>query len=426
MLRGAAVGAVLLGHSWPGIFQGAGIVGVIVFFVLSGYLITNVLVRDIERHRKIRYGRFYAHRAFRLVPALISLLGVYAIVELATDVLGDRSKGIVGYTVLAGLGYLKDLPLPFDVSMAIGPLWTLAVEEQFYLIWPALLVLALRRNRQGRLIGFSAAVALFLMTASVLAMADPGAATPLPGLRAADDVGPGTDRRFGPAAVQGPRVQLVRRPPASGCAALLGSVAVLASLIFFPKANETPAFIFLGGPLAMAASAVLVALAASRTAAMPKWTRPVQMLGTVSYAAYLWNYPVILWLNGGSTADLPPLVAVSAIALTLLIAVISWHTVERLGRIARDRFDRRYSGPATDQRTEQRGRQCPRPGPAGDTRRLGTFADGGLEPGRHQPRLRKCRRQRSGVGTVLQRASIGVRSADDHCHAFPFAGRVRP
>jgi peptidoglycan/LPS O-acetylase OafA/YrhL len=67
------------------------------------------------------------------------------------------------------------------------------------------------------------------------------------------------------------------------------------------------------------------------------------MLGTVSYAAYLWNYPVILWLNGGSTADLPPLVAVSAIALTLLIAVISWHTVERLGRIARERFDRHYS-----------------------------------------------------------------------------------
>jgi peptidoglycan/LPS O-acetylase OafA/YrhL len=96
VLRGAAVGAVLLGHSWPGLFQGAGIVGVIVFFVLSGYLITGVLLRDIERHRKVRYGRFYAHRAFRLLPALISFLGVYAIVELTADVLGDRSKGIVG------------------------------------------------------------------------------------------------------------------------------------------------------------------------------------------------------------------------------------------------------------------------------------------------------------------------------------------
>ena len=340
-LRGAAVGAVLLGHSWPGIFQGAGIVGVIVFFVLSGYLITNVLLRDIERHRKIRYGRFYAHRAFRLVPALISLLGVYAAVELATDVLGDRSKGIVGYTVLAGLGYLKDLPLPFDVSMAIGPLWTLAVEEQFYLIWPALLVLALRRNRQGRLIGWSAAVALSLMTASVLAMV-----TLAPQLHSLVYALPTT---WGLGLIIGSALRLYRvhvfgwfSGRGLRRAALLGSVVVLAALVFFPKANETPAFMFAGGPLAMVASAVLVALAASRTAVMPKWTRPVQLLGTVSYAAYLWNYVVILWLNGGSTADLPPLVAVSAIALTLLIAVISWHTVERLGRIARVRFDKRY------------------------------------------------------------------------------------
>ena len=342
VLRGAAVGAVLLGHSWPGIFQGAGIVGVIAFFVLSGYLITNVLVGDIERHRKIRYGRFYAHRAFRLVPALVSLLGVYAIVELATDVLGDRSKGIVGYTVLAGLGYLKDLPLPFDVSMAIGPLWTLAVEEQFYLIWPALLVLALRRNRQGQLIGWSAAVALFLMSASVLAMV-----TLAPQLHSLVYALPTT---WGLGLIIGSALRLYRVHVFNWFtgrwlrrAALLGSVAVLAALIYFPKANETPAFMFIGGPLAMAAAAVLVALAASRTAVMPKWTRPVQLLGTVSYAAYLWNYPVILWLNGGSTADLPPLIAVSAIVVTLLIAVISWHTVERLGRIARARFDQHYS-----------------------------------------------------------------------------------
>ncbi|WP_243177713.1 acyltransferase family protein [Arthrobacter humicola] len=342
VLRGAAVGAVLLGHSWPGIFQGAGIVGVIAFFVLSGYLITNVLVGDIERHRKIRYGRFYAHRAFRLVPALVSLLGVYAIVELATDVLGDRSKGIVGYTVLAGLGYLKDLPLPFDVSMAIGPLWTLAVEEQFYLIWPALLVLALRRNRQGRLIGWSAAVALFLMSASVLAMV-----TLAPQLHSLVYALPTT---WGLGLIIGSALRLYRVHVFNWFtgrwlrrAALLGSVTVLAALIYFPKANETPAFMFIGGPLAMAAAAVLVALAASRTAVMPKWTRPVQLLGTVSYAAYLWNYAVILWLNGGSTADLPPLIAVSAIVVTLVIAVISWHTVERLGRIARTRFDQHYS-----------------------------------------------------------------------------------
>jgi peptidoglycan/LPS O-acetylase OafA/YrhL len=341
VLRGAAVGAVLLGHSWPGVFQGAGIVGVIVFFVLSGYLITGVLMRDVERHRKVRYGRFYAHRAFRLLPALIAFLGVYAVVELTADVLGDRSKGIIGYTLLAGFGYLKDLPLPFDVSLAIGPLWTLAVEEQFYLIWPALLVFALRRNRQGRLIGWSAAVVLSLMTASVLAML-----ILAPQLHSLVYALPTT---WGLGLIVGSALRLYRVHMFSWFsghrlrrAALLGSILVLAALIFFPKANESPAFFFAGGPLAMAAAAVLVVLAASRTRVMPTWTHALQALGTVSYAVYLWNYVVILWLNGGSTADLPPVVAVSAILITLLLAVISWHTVEKLGRTARQRFDKYY------------------------------------------------------------------------------------
>jgi peptidoglycan/LPS O-acetylase OafA/YrhL len=341
VLRGAAVGAVLLGHSWPGVFQGAGIIGVIVFFVLSGYLITGVLMRDVERHRKVRYGRFYAHRAFRLLPALIAFLGVYAVVELTADVLGDRSKGIIGYTLLAGFGYLKDLPLPFDVSLAIGPLWTLAVEEQFYLIWPALLVFALRRNRQGRLIGWSAAIVLSLMTATVLAML-----ILAPQLHSLVYALPTT---WGFGLIVGSALRIYRVHVFSWFsahrlrrAALLSSILVLAALLFFPKANESPAFIFVGGPLAMAAAAVLVVLAASRSGVMPTWTRALQALGTVSYAVYLWNYVVILWLNGGSTADLPPVVAVSAILVTVLLAVISWHTVERLGRTARDRFDKYY------------------------------------------------------------------------------------
>ncbi|MEK0154988.1 acyltransferase [Arthrobacter oryzae] len=345
VLRGAAVGAVLLGHSWPGVFQGAGIVGVIAFFVLSGYLITGVLLRDIERHRKVRYGRFYAHRAFRLLPALIAFLGVYAVVELTADVLGDRSKGIIGYTLLAGFGYLKDLPLPFDVSMAIGPLWTLAVEEQFYLVWPALLVVALRRNRQARLVGWSAAVVVFLMTATVLGML-----VLAPHLHSLVYALPTT---WGLGLIIGSAVRLYRvrvfrwfSGPRLRVAALPAAVLVLAAEAFFPKANESPVFFFVGGPLAMAAAAVLVVLAASRSRKMSTWTRPLQLLGTVSYAAYLWNYVVILWLNGGSTADLPPLVAVSAILLTLLVAVISWHTVERLGRLGRDRFDAHYQARA--------------------------------------------------------------------------------
>ena len=178
-------------------------------------------------------------------------------------------------------GYLKDLPLPFDVSMAIGPLWTLAVEEQFYLIWPALLVLALRRNRQGRLIGLSAAVALFLMAASVLAMA-----ILAPQLHSLVYALPTT---WGLGLIIGSALRLYRvhvfswfSGRCAQVAALLGSVAVLAALVFFPKANETPAFFFVGGPLAMAAAAVLVALCRFRTRADAEIDAPGAVAGTVS------------------------------------------------------------------------------------------------------------------------------------------------
>ena len=216
--------------------------------------------------------------------------------------------------------------------MAIGPLWTLAVEEQFYLIWPALLVLALRRNRQGRLIGWSTAVALFLMSASVLAMM-----TLAPQLHSLVYALPTT---WGLGLVIGSALRLYRLRVFgwfSGRrlrqAALLGSVASWPRWSSSRKPTKPPAFFFIGGPLAMVAAAVLVALAASRTRGDAAIDPPGAVARPVSYAAYLWNYIVILWLNGGSTADLPPLVAVSAILLTLVIAVISWHTVERLGRL---------------------------------------------------------------------------------------------
>ncbi|WIB64145.1 acyltransferase [Curtobacterium sp. MCBD17_040] len=144
VLRGVAVGLVLLRHAWPSIFGGAGIVGVVMFFTLSGYLITGILWRDLERFGRIRYGHFYRNRAIRLVPSLIVVTVAVGTVAALFNLLDDR--GSLVRTAAVAITYTADLPFDHG-SAAIEHLWTLATEEQFYLVWPVLLVVAFRLQR---------------------------------------------------------------------------------------------------------------------------------------------------------------------------------------------------------------------------------------------------------------------------------------
>ena len=85
LIRGLAIALVLLRHAWPSTFAGGGIVGVVMFFALSGYLITGLLLSDIRRLGRVRYVRFYRNRALRLVPALVLMLGALDVVTLDLD-----------------------------------------------------------------------------------------------------------------------------------------------------------------------------------------------------------------------------------------------------------------------------------------------------------------------------------------------------
>lgn len=340
VMRGCAILLVMLRHGWPQVFQGAGIVGVVVFFVLSGYLITGVLIRDIATEGRIRYRRFYAHRAFRLLPALLAFLACYSMMELSFGVLGDREDGTVGVTLLAAITYITDLPLPFHVSQAIAPLWTLAVEEQFYLIWPALLAYAVRRGRQFALVTITTVVVLVLMIVSVIAVLAiaPDRFNHVYSLPTTWGVG----LVIGSAArVFRDRAMGYMKDGRTRNALTYLSIAVLSGLCFFPNANVTPLFYILGGPLIVAAATFLV-LAASGGAALPALLSPLRALGTISYAAYLWNYAILLWLNDGRAVDAPWWASTGSFVLTVVVAAVSWFTVERLGRHARRAFDRRY------------------------------------------------------------------------------------
>jgi peptidoglycan/LPS O-acetylase OafA/YrhL len=290
LLRGIAVGLVMLRHAVPDVFAGAGVVGVVMFFALSGYLITGVL------ERRPSLGEFYARRIVRLVPPLLVLVGVVALVTLLLDPLHDRDQ--LGWTVLWALTWTGNLPFG-HASDATYHLWTLATEEQFYLLWPAALLLLGR----GRALVVAATLTVPACVATTWWLAeDPDLAYSLPTSWALCFV-------IGAAArLHRPRLEV----PAWSAPAALVTLGVLAVI---PLRGHALTYLA-GGPAIAALTCVLVlAWREWRTVTGP--LRALVWLGTVSYAAYLWNYPLSLWLP-----------VLPAVVLTLVAAALSRRYVE--------------------------------------------------------------------------------------------------
>ena len=153
-----AIAAVLLYHT-AALLPG-GHFGVDLFFVLSGFLITTLLLEEQARKGTISLRAFYRRRALRLLPALFALLAVFLAVATVAAVTGGRSLAKDVFGVVAGVGYFSNVAMVGEPSIRPMPeelrhLWSLAMEEQFYLLWPLVLVLLLRRSprlmfRRGR------------------------------------------------------------------------------------------------------------------------------------------------------------------------------------------------------------------------------------------------------------------------------------
>jgi peptidoglycan/LPS O-acetylase OafA/YrhL len=334
-LRALAVLAVIAYHVQLGWASG-GLLGVGVFFTLSGYLITDLLVGQWQAHGGLRLGDFWLRRARRLLPALFLMLAVVtAWVELSNPAELATLRGDVG----AALLYVSNWWVIFhhvSYFAAIGPpsplghLWSLAVEEQFYLLWPLLLWAGLRWLGRRRLIG----IVLFLAAASAVAMGllyQPGADP----TRVYD----GTDTRafqllLGAAlALAWPRLRprlaggptALRRLDAGGAAGL----AVIAALVF--ATGQSTSFLYQGGMVLLSLATVAVLAAASvqgtRVARTLGWG-PLRWLGVRSYGIYLWHYPVIALTTPATRPgfDLPR--ASLQVTATILVAALSWRFVE--------------------------------------------------------------------------------------------------
>jgi peptidoglycan/LPS O-acetylase OafA/YrhL len=349
-LRLVAVGAVLAFHyGMPG--AQAGFLGVDVFFVLSGFLITSLLLSQVER-RRVRIADFWTRRARRLVPALLPVVGVMLAwgAVFAPSVLRDRLRGDIGSTLFyfANWHFISTSTY-FASDGVVSPLehmWSLGVEEQFYLGWPLLLALAtlvLRRPRH-RL------VAVGLLAAAGVAVS----AWRLESLWASghDRAYLGTDSRiFEPLVgallavlVTSGRVRdSLRRLHlplmALGAAGLAWGLATLGG-----PGGATAAYAR-GGALTVAvATAALVAAVSTSSSAATRAlaAAPVAYLGRLSYGIYLWHWPLWVLTQRGGWWDLTGLgAALHASVVTLAtigLAALSYRFVEspiRYGRVAR-------------------------------------------------------------------------------------------
>ncbi len=327
-VRGLALGAVLLFHGGVAWAVG-GHLGVTVFFALSGFLITSLLLHEQERTGAVALGAFWARRAKRLVPALIVALGLAAAVaawtpDPSSNVLGDAVATLTWSTnwwfIAQGTSY-ADL---FHDPSPLQHTWSLAVEEQYYLLFP-LLVLVVRRRAVLAGVVVTATVASVL-TSTVLA--DGGSSSAR--------LHYGTDTRVAEILVgallalalhrgDGWR-QLPRRVP--GAAAAVGGL-VLVWLV--GTEQDDSRFLQHGGWALVALATCSVLVAAVQEGSVTSrvlGVTPLVWLGQVSYGAYLYHWPLFLLIDETSTGLTGPGLLVVRLAATLGLAQVSLSLLE--------------------------------------------------------------------------------------------------
>jgi peptidoglycan/LPS O-acetylase OafA/YrhL len=340
-VRALAVGAVLVYHlgttgDSAHVLKG-GYLGVDVFFVLSGYLITSLLIVEARQTGRISIKRFYIRRAKRLFPAVFTLLAVVALVVIIW--LPDQGRQLRS-DLLAAIGYSTNWWLIFEDASYFGNgdrprllthLWSLSVEEQFYLLWPLVMIFFARVKAKRPTMLVVLALGVLASTTIGILLFDPWtdpsrvyfgtdtrALAPLLGAALAVAARPW---RYGDR--QGVSVGL----DVAGIAALaaLGATAVLL--------EDNSPVLYRGGFLGIAALGGVLVLAAGHpgtTLGQALGTQPMRWLGERSYAIYLWHWPVFVLTRPGLDVSLTGWAnIVLRVGLTLILADLSYRLIER-------------------------------------------------------------------------------------------------
>ena len=325
-LRGVAILLVLLSHAHVPLFEGA-FFGVDLFFVLSGYLITSLLLMEMQSAGRLDYWRFYRRRLFRLMPALALFLGVYCLVApfIWPDLTDIYSDALVSILYLADYGIAF-----FDSPDTLLHMWSLSVEEHFYLIWPPLLVLVLRFTPAGQ--AWRAIALLWLLSSlwrifwvvqgqqfyEIFFRFDTRASGLFAGAMLAALL------------VEKPQFYAAMHARRSYAMWLPLAVPLLMALQW----DNHDAMIWGIPVVECAAMVVLLAVHQHKGLVYDMLTAPALMkLGQWSYGIYLWHYPVVRYLRADYSW---PVVVVAGLAISTLLAALSFYTLERWAMRMRD------------------------------------------------------------------------------------------
>jgi peptidoglycan/LPS O-acetylase OafA/YrhL len=337
-LRAVAVLSVLLFHAFPAALTG-GFVGVDIFFVISGYLISQILLGQLERGT-FTFRDFYARRIRRIFPALLLVLA--ATIAFGWVALLPADFESLGLQIAAGAGFASNLLLwretgeYFATSAELKPLlhlWSLGVEEQYYLLWP-LLLFVLRSDRRHRIMWLIVALWATSFALSIyLVERRPIAAFYLPQSRFWELM---TGSLVAYLRTHGnalPIAAWLRRASSSvalrNAAVLTGGAALLAALLVV---NEERAFPGWWALLPTAGSALLIAAGpASVLNRAVLATRGLVYVGLISYPLYLWHWPLLAYARILGGGDAPPSAAVRAALLVaaFVLACATYELVEK-------------------------------------------------------------------------------------------------
>jgi peptidoglycan/LPS O-acetylase OafA/YrhL len=339
-IRAIAV-LVVIGFHLGLSFVLAGDLGVDVFFVLSGFLITSLLIQEHERTGGLNFGNFYTRRILRLYPALVAVVaacGLYALVQHSSS----RSDTLRG--VPTALLYMTDWTRGLGLwhSGLLEHTWSLAIEEQFYLIWPLILLIALSQRRHSYRV---AAVIAGTLAAAASADRIYLWASGMPAVRYSNTLDVRVDvLMVGCALAIG--VASGRLGPESTGAAVARVAAgpcLIAVLVVMMARPFTGGISAIGLPIfAVLAAVVILGTHAGPTTVVARilGTRLLVHIGRISYGLYLWHYPIILVLEPHLAHRVPrPIMIVLLMTLSLAAAEASFWLWERRFLQIRRRFE---------------------------------------------------------------------------------------